>query len=365
MKATVDPALMKVALKQISPVISKNVVLSQLLCVKMDFDHELLKMTGSDLKTEVSIDTTCTNKAPFSILMPVSEFSDICDKAPGPVTIEFKKDHILVSHDKPAKFKIPIHGETKDFPTMSIEDAFIHATVDGDFFYSLSGAAKCGSKNPQMTHQHNAAIDFKKDGMSIVGTDAVVLYKKDFSELKFKTPTVAQVSAHFIALTESFQDTEISLGDKTIVAKYNNITVSSRLPENKYLDYRAILPKKVDFNLSIDRKELISSIQMIGIAFDKKNKDVLFTFKPGGELLLEASDYMGGLSGDTILSLEHEINIPTVRLSGDRLLSLLNTINDKTIKMSFSSEKNPVYIQPEDDDTRLLFIGPLQMQHLK
>lgn len=362
MKATVDPGLMKTALKQISPVIGKNVVVPITECVKMDFDGTKLVMTGTNFRNQVTVTTTCDNKKPFTVIMPMDKFQSIVGKADTQITIELTDKQIKVQHDN-AKFNLPISGQPHEFPVMTPDEYVLSYKADGDFFHSIRGANESGSKAQHEVQILNAVIDFKKDGITIFGTDRVVVYKKDIP-FKTKTPISAHITQNFVELTKTFQESEIQVCEKFISATYQNVSVTSRLSENRYVDYTVMNPKvPIVFNVLVNRKDLIKEIERLDIAANQKTKDIIFTFNNPGQMDMEAYDNDYGLSGQTFLPCSHEVmeGVGPIRISGDRTLALLNCLSDVDIKMSFTDPKAFVYIQPDEDDTTLLFTAPIAL----
>lgn len=362
MKAIVDPALMKIALKHISPVIDKQVVAPITECVKMEFDGTKLRMTGTNFKNQVTVETECANKKPFCVIMPMGKFQTIVSKADTVITIELTDTGIKIQHDN-SKFNLPLSGDPKDFPIMSPDEYTLTYNADGDFFHSLRGANESGSKAQHEYQILNALIDFKKEGITLFGTDRVVVYKKELP-FKTKTPIAAHITQHFVDLTKTFQDSEVQVGEKFITATYQNVSVTSRLSENRYLDYTVMNPKvPIVFNVLVNRKDLIKHIEILGCAADQKTKDIIFTFNDAGRINMEAYDNSYGVSGDTYLSASQEVpeGIAPIRLSGDRVLALLNSLSDVDIKMSFTDPKAFVYIQPDEDENTLLFIAPIAL----
>lgn len=363
MKAIVSPVLMKKALKQIGPVIGSNQIIAALGCLKMDFNKKELTIIGSNLKNQVIVETDCESKSPFSLLMPVDKFTNICDKADGPIVIELTKDGIKLSDDN-SKFNLPLNGDPENFPMMKTDDEIITYQADGDFFYSVKGANDCGCKSNSMEDAciANALIDFKKDGIVIFGTDRQVLYNKKI-EFKTDTPISAHITENFVSLTKEFQESEVIIGKTFITAKHKNVTVTSRLSDYRFVDYNVMNPKnEIVWNVLVNRKDLIKHIEKIGCACDQKNKDILFTFNDPVSITLDAFDSAYGVSGNTYLSASQSVKKTEhpIRLSGSKLLSLLNSLGDTDIRMSFTDNKSFVYLSPEaESDKTLIYISPI------
>lgn len=358
MKAIVDPSILIKELKKISPVISKNQILPVLECVKLDFDKKELTITGTDMDTWVSYKMECANKSPFSVVIPVGDMIDICGKASGPITVVQEEKFTKFIHDG-GTIKIPIHAQPKEFPSIEDVEYFNIVEVEGDFFHAVSGANVCRSKDNIRPSMNGIGIDFKKDAITVVGVDGQIMYKQDFTAL-IEKPILISVNTVFAELSKVFQDSTISVSDKYLKVEYGTTVIVSRLSESAYVDYNYVLRgNNKPYNVTVNRKDLISKIDIIDIATTRNVRDILFTLTPG-KIHMYTTDVYAGKEAETEFNADHELHL-SIRFKGDVLKSLLNTITEESISLSITDPTGNVYIKPEDNNSIILSIMPLQL----
>lgn len=357
MKAIVDPIMLIKELKKMAPVVLKNTILPIIQCVKMDFVGRELTMTATDLNTVIIIKTECESKGEHSFVIPYSDICDVCSRASGPLHINVDDKNISLKYENSC-FKIQKPGDAKDFPKTTEYDVLNTVAVDGDFFFSLSGANECKHKDAQFSVISNVGVDFSKENITVVGTNGALMYKKVF-HIPCDKKTVASVPSEFIIITKLFQECELKVSNKNISATYGNTTVSSLLSEVPFVDYRHILPKDVIYNIRIDKESLCHAINNVSIAASKKTGMLKISSSTPRKVLFEANDIENNKEGLTEISVEANDVFPTISILGAGLLNVLKTINAGYVKISISNEKYPIYIQPEDDEDVLLFVAPI------
>ena len=354
MKAIIDPIVILGELKKVAPVVPKNAIVPAVQSIKLDFGKKSLQITGTDMNTWVVLDASAECKVPFSICVPYGEFFKICSKSAGPLLIEKKEATIMFTHDN-SKVELPISVSPEDYPKIKEVEYLNTISVDCDFFFALSGAYACRSTISAMTQLVNPAIDFQKEKVTVIGTDANILYKKDFS-IQCKTEMVAPVFPEFVNLVKGFQDSTISISEKYIKAESGNMSVHSRLSENKFVDYKWLLPAIVETNFSARRKDIINAISIVDVAANKETKEVLFIFSD--RTIVRSCDPDYNRNAETELWGESSVEIDSIRLNGDLLVSVLNTV-EGDIKIAFSKKDKAVFMIPDQDPDVLLLIMPL------
>lgn len=358
MKAIVDPLLLIKELKKAIPVVGKNQILPVLGCVKLDFSKKELTVTATDLNTWVGNKMPCENKSPFEMVAPLDELLDICSKASGPILITHSETSTLFEHHK-GKIKIPVSATPKEFSKVEEVDYFIKYEVDGSFFHAISGANVCRLKDDQRPHLSAIGIDFRKDKITVIGTDGHLLYKHDFPAIN-KKACVVSIGQVFADVTKSFQTSTVSISDKFIKVESGDSIVISRLNVTKYVDYDvALTGSDREFNISVSRTDLLSHLDVIDMSYSKTAKGVLFTLTPNNIHMFAQDEYIGK-EGDTELTAMHELT-GSFRVKGDLLKRLLNTITEERIKIMVYDPTKNIYIQPEDNKDILLSIMPLMI----
>lgn len=356
MKAIIDQNLLAKELKKIYPIIGKNQVMPILSCVKMDFGKDEVVITGTNLNSWISCTVTCKNKTPFAIAVDMSDLIDICSKAVGPITIEPGEENHKFSHSK-GTIKLSVLAEGKDYPMPADVDYFDSIDVDGSFFFSMTNANVCRSREELKPHLNTIGLDFKKEGLTVIGIDGYIMHKQEF-DIKAKKPVVISVNHMFSELSKSFQESNLELSSKYIKATCGSASVTSTLSETRYVDYTfALKGLNNEWNLEVNRADLLSTLDVIDIATTKSLKNILFTITPGNINLFTREIYVGK-EAESNISVSTELDTK-IRVNATQLKSVLSTVRSEIVSLSILPSHGNIYIKPEGEDNVLLSIMPL------
>lgn len=356
MKATINPDALLRELKKISAVIKKNTVLPILDSVLFKFDKNKLTVMGTDLETTYISEIECNCKTPFSFPFVFADILDVCSKTASPIELNVDGKKILVKTGI-SKFNFTASGEATDFPVIPEEDFTIELDVEGEFFYNLTKANDFHSKDYLKVNINMSAIDILKTKVSLVGTDANYLFKKDIKQ-KNKTEIKVMVCDSFVQSCKLFQATKISIGEKFIKAECGSEIVISRLAENRFCDYSVIIPTDITYNATIDKEELKSVLGRANITANQTSKQCALSFTKG-KIKLVSQDIDFGKESESEIEVDHSVEIDAICLNSGQLSTILNHIETDTIDFAFSSPTKTIYLKPTGDDSVLCLLQPL------
>lgn len=358
MKAIINANELETELKIIQTVIKKNVIIPIMAAVKMDFGKNKLTVTGTDSETTAIFTLDCECKTPFTIVIGFEDILKVCSRLSEPISIQEKGNEILISGDN-SNFKFTKFGEVEHFPAIPDEELTLWVDVDSDFFYALSAASSCKHKDELKENMNKPCIDFKKKGLTVVGTDANFLYLKD---LPYKPTEQARlmIPETFVQLTKNFQDATIYANEKTIRAEYGNKIIISRLSEAKFVTYEMILPKDAVYNLRVNKFDFKKALQVVGVAANATTNMCVLNFKTG-ELVITSQDIDFGKEANTKLKVEHSVELENICINGGFMLHLLNLIDTDEVEMALTTEEKTMYLKPVGDDTVLSLLQPLMI----
>jgi len=359
MKAVINSTEIEKELKLIAPVIKKNHVIPITSAVLMEFTKNSVKVTGTDLNTTAIFTMKCECSKPFDVVMEFEDILKVCSKLSEPITIELNDKNIILSSTN-YKGKFPKIGEREHFPKATDDELPLTVDVDCDFFYALSNASTCKSKEDLKVQMNMPCIDFKKKkGLTVVGTDANFLYLKDL-EAKPNKDARIMIPDSFVQITKSFQDTTLWASDKWIKAESGNKTIFSRLGEAAYVSYEVILPKDAVYNFKADKNELKKALQIVGVTANITTSMCVLMFKEK-QLVINSQDMDFEKEGETTVPVEHTVDFEKICISGGFMLHLLNLIDSEQIEMAFTLPSKTIYLKPVGDDTVTCLLQPLMM----
>ena len=358
MKAVINAQVLAKELKKISPIIKKNSVLPILSCVKLSFEKGKLVISATDLETLVlvTVDCECTN--PFVIVIEYSSLLDACSKIFEPISIDASGKEISIISGT-TKFKFAKTNNEETFPKIDTEEFLFDINVEVDFFTALLAANSCRSDDNFKPALSYPCIHVKKDILTLVGTDAHVLYKTD---MKIKTGKEIQalVNDPFVQMVKGFGSAKVSFGEKFIKAEYANMVVMSRLIDSKYCFYENIIPKDLEFNFKIERASLIKSLGVAGVASDPSTHFCVISFN-GGDIKIESKDIVFGKESETKVKAIHTVEIPSIGVNGNQMLKLLNLFDSEEVEMAFRGENSTILLRPFGEPNTVCLLQPLMI----
>lgn len=356
MKAIVNTSLLGDEFKKMSQIINKNTVLPILTCVKLSFHRDKLTIAATDLETTFVSTIECSCKDSFSAIVDFASMLDICKNLNEPVTFELSKNNILV-HGDDSKFKLAKGGEEDEFPKIPDEEFLFTIPVDEDFFSAIYRANSCRNKNDDMTTTNTACMDFKKDVLSIVGTDALELYKKDL-KIKTANPHQSLVREKFVQSIKEFSNGKLSIGEKFVKIENNGTQVITRVQDNKYCSYDVILPKDIIYNFKAVRIDLMYAIRKASIGASRASGACAINFKQD-KITIVAQDVIWGKEGEADLKVIHTVNFPAIGVNGNQLLHILSLMDSDEVEMSITAPTKSIYLKPSDDNSVICLLQPL------
>lgn len=359
MKAVVNTTLLRKEFERVSEIVSHVTVLPILSCVKLAFEKGCVIITASDLETTIisKIEGEC--KSPFTIVVDFASLADILKKLPDqPITIEESEKAITIFADQ-SKFKLPKAAKESEFPVVPEESFEFSVDVDAAFFSSLYNADSCKNTNDMMTTTNTACIDFKKDKLSIVGTDAFLFYKND---LKIKTGKISQslVRGKFVKVVKSFDGGKLSIGEKFVKVERGSIVIITRVQDNKYCQYESILPKEISYNISVNRVDLIAAINRVSTTADKATRTCALNFIEG-KIKICSQDIDFEKEGESSVAAIHDVGFAAIGVNGNQLLKLLLLLDSEEVKISATDPKRSIYLKQSDTDDILCLLQPIAL----
>lgn len=361
MKALIQSKALVKELHRISPVIGQTVSMPILSCVKLDFTKEKVTITGTDLSNTVITTAVCECNKDFTIVVGFDELHKLCSKVDDVLTIELQDDKILIT-GMDCKFKLS-RTEDEHFPKIDDERFDTKIAVDNEFFSALHFADQCKSPDELNTKINEACIHLQKTLVSVIGTDANSLYKKDF-KVKAGKDRKVMIAEKFIKMVKTFDDLDLLIGEKFIKATYGNVTVISRLSEKVFVDYTVLTNHKPEgqFNFKTKSSDLLKALGAVSSTSDKSTNMCEMVFEEN-EVKITSKDIDFGKEGEYRLKATHESPIPRIGFNAADLIKLITFCGDDEVEMNFKEVNTSIFIQSPNDPLTLCALQPLYIQN--
>lgn len=358
-------------LQQISGVISANTVLSVLEDFLFELKGNTLTLTATDLETmmRVEMDVNDAN-GDGRICIPSKILMDYLKNLPEqPITFSVsEKDLSIEMSSDVGKYKIggekaddfpkePAPGETTNFTLSSM--AMIES-INNTLF-----AVSNDTLRPAMTGVY---FEMAKDKLTFVSTDAHRLVK--FSRTDINCPKeegfiVPKKPLQQLRATLPSDDSalEISYNSSHMFVKSEKLSMSCRLIDARFPDYKAVVPTDNPYKLSINRNDFISALRRVSIFANKTTNQVVLEIN-GNSVTLSAQDIDFSYEGKETLTCQYNGEDMKIAFNAKLMVEMLGNMAGDEIEVDLSTPTRAGIFKPtekaENEDI-LMLLMPLMV----
>ncbi|MBR0212870.1 MAG: DNA polymerase III subunit beta [Alphaproteobacteria bacterium] len=357
------------ALGHMQSIVEKRATLPILVNVKIEVADDLvLSATNVDLELveHVAADITLSGKT----TVPVQMLYDIVRKLPDDAEISFKQsgDKLVVSSGR-AVFHLPTLP-AENFPAMAggnLSTKFQMTTGDlahlinqtkfaiptDDVRYHLGGIYFHIDDNGKLTA---VATDAQRMALCAIkapagtnGMPSVIIPRRVIGELS-KLLEDANVD-----------DVLVELSDTKARFTVGAATLTSKLVDAQYPNYRVVIPKGNDKIAILDRKQFVNAVDLVSVASVDKTKSVSLSFSMN-KLVINASSPDAGTATQE-LDIEYNGDaVFTINFNVKFLLDVAGQVEGEKFQIEMQESLSPTIIKSTEKDTDSLFVlMPMRM----
>jgi len=353
----VSESLLK-ALSTALPAIPANPTVYIMSNFVFDLQGNTLTITGGDLYTEVVTPFLVqSGKGSGKICVPAKIIVDTLKVTPGELVFkaDLEKFHLEIK-TKTATLKISCE-EADNYPTMNkqLGGEPKHAfSIDKAIFESmLAKTAYCVSKDPMRPAMTAVNVECDKAGITFVATSGysvtTALYKgseqfadgEGFSFLC--TPKPMQLIKPFDA-----EKIEVSIYGEKVMFRAGDARVTARLIDEHFPDWKSIMPKEENTELTFDRATLIESLRCTA---GYSGAEDLVLLKANDQIMLSAKGIGKAVEALQYVPCEREGNrVFAIGFNRKYMYDNLNAMSGESVKIAFDGPKI-VLIDDNKDQT--------------
>ena len=259
--------------------------------------------------TDLDVSVRCTIDAEVSKTgagtLPARRLASIIRELPDSV-VEIAIDDKDVATVECSSSNFKIIGLSKDeFPPTPKADGKYSYTIEQSVFKEMLKMTHYAASNDETRFVLNGVLlSFKEGKLTVVATDgrrlALVEHEVEFpteAETDMIIPTKAVNELHHTLADEG--DLKIFAKDNQVLFEFGNISVSSKLIEGTYPNYKQVIPAQCDERITIERESLLTALKRVSLIVTDKSNAMKVTFDDNNlELLLNVPDV--GEARDTI-----------------------------------------------------------------
>lgn len=358
-------------LQQIGGVIATNTVLSVLEDFLFELKGNTLTLTATDLETMMRVQMD-VNEAqddgriciPSKILL---EYLKNLPEQPITFTIN-EKDLSIEMSSSVGKYRIggekaddfpkePAPGEATSFEVPSI--ALIES-INKTLF-----AVSSDTLRPAMTGVY---FELAPDSINFVSTDAhrlVQFRRYDVSCPQADGFVVPKKPLQQLRGTLPADETplQLSYNASHLFVNTARISMSCRLIDARFPDYKAVIPTDNPYKLTLNRAEFMSALRRVSIFANKTTNQVVLDIN-GNSLQLSAQDIDFSYEGKETLSCNYSGEDMKIAFNAKLMVEMINNMDGADIQLDLSTPTRAGIFRPiekADNEDVLMLLMPLMV----
>ena len=340
-------------------VVEKRQTLPILSNVLFEVDESSLKLTATDLESEISTTSTISNfKSGGKTTAPARKLSDLCRLMPDLAEIHFFLDgDNLKIETESGKYNLSTLP-SEDFPVFETEDAQSQINISSQNLKNLITKTSFAMGNQDWRHYLNGLYMMIDDKViTTVATDAhrLAMATSSLNEASSESTSgiVPRKSINEIGklVGDESENVVIQLGQTSIAANVSGTTFVSKLIEGKFPDYEQVIPSGESSLLAVDRKNFSESLSRVSVLSSEKYKGVKIITKK--DSLNISANNPEKEQGEENLSCEYQGDEIDIAFNVNYLQEILSTIDSEKIEINFfGSEKSCLITDPNSENLK-------------
>ena len=340
-------------------VVEKRQTLPILSNVMFEVDESSLKLTATDLESEISTTSTISNfKSGGKITAPARKLSDLCRLMPDLAEIHFYLDgDNLKIETESGKYNLSTLP-SEDFPVFETEDTQSQINISSQNLKNLITKTSFAMGNQDWRHYLNGLYMMIDDKViTTVATDAhrLAMATSSLNEASSESTSgiVPRKSINEIGklVGDESENVVIQLGQTSIAANVSGTTFVSKLIEGKFPDYEQVIPSGESSLLVVDRKNFSESLSRVSVLSSEKYKGVRIITKK--DSLNISANNPEKEQGEENLSCEYQGEEIDIAFNVNYLQEILSTIDSEKIEINFfGSEKSCLITDPNSENLK-------------
>lgn len=356
-------------LSKVIAVIPAKSTLPQLETVATELKANKLTFTGTDL--EITVVTTLevtgvkdgTANIPAKLLyeiiraLPDGELTFTLDKTTRRAQLETAQGNYQLSVDETAQLPNAL-ADFKAEGAINVDATTMRRLISKTLF-----AVSTDELRPSMM---GVLFQFSPDGTKAVATDGHRLVRITNSALKTDSELDVIIPAKALNLVgKSFTDDgeiAVSFSSSHVQFKSGDTIVLSRLIDERYPNYEAVIPRENDKMLVISKDAMLRSVKRVSIFANANTKQLRFQLvKDKMEILAENFD--AGNEAREHITCDYGSDPLTIGFNGRFIEDALAHMDNEEISLKFSTPTRAAILEPieQNGEDLLMLVMPVRL----
>jgi DNA polymerase III subunit beta len=346
---------------------------------------DLIRLTGFDLSLGIQTSLMAQVDEEGTLTLPAKLLSDIVAKLPsGEITFDDEAGENLVTITS-ASGRYQVRGlSAEEFPELpSIEEGETNQLSATAFIDGLKGSLVACSQDESKQVLTGVYLKVEPDRLEFAATDGhrlgiVEVYpnESETGEIdaaeqaasankgSFEVTVPAKALRELEKMLGSGQEGDklgLQLEQGQVVFGWGERKLTTRTLEGKYPDYRLLIPKQFQRQITLDRKQLLTALERIAVLSDQTNL-VKFSIDGDKQSIDLSVDSQDRGSGRESLTAQISGENLDIAFNIKYLMDGLKTLLTQEITISLNGPLEPVILTPLGGVKMTYLVMPVQLR---
>ena len=335
-----------------------------------ELDHNMLKVSASDLETTISSVLNVESESKVSLAIPAKILLDTLKTFPEqPLTFKIKDNNLVEISYQGGKSEVA-YVSSEDFPNAVDVDDASKSEITADILATAVNNTIFATGNDSLRPIMNGVFfQFLENETRFVGTDAHKLVKylrKDIQSEKTAEFIMPKKPLNLLksVLTGSEENVTIEYNETNAKFSFEDFELNCRLIDGKYPNYEAVIPLENPNKLVIDRNHFLNTVRRISIFANKTTHQIKLKMS-GAELKISAQDLDYSNSGEERLECQYNGDDMEIGFNSRFLIEMLSNLNSKDVQLAMSMPNRAGILTPidglEDGEEVVMLVMPVML----
>jgi DNA polymerase-3 subunit beta len=240
----------------------------------------------------------------------------------------------------------------EDFPGLQEPSGTTVTAEAGAFAEAIGQVGRGASRDEARPVLTGVLLEVSREGVVMVATDSYRLAVRDLvasasGEAKAIVPERAMSEAGRAAAADEKSTVEIFVDESQVSFKIGTLTLTSRLIEGEFPNYRQLLPEATESRLTVSRQQLLDAVRRVGL-LARDTTPVRLEFNALGVKLSSSSPDLG--QAVETVEARYEGEDLTVAFNPQYLADGLTAATGETVRLDVRDGLKPGVVHGEGDE---------------
>jgi len=239
----------------------------------------------------------------------------------------------------------------EDFPALQDPSGIRVAVKAGELADAIAQVARAASRDEARPILTGVLLEVSREGLTMVATDSYRLAMRELAataegEGKAIVPERALSEVGRAAAADERGEAELFIDQSQVAFRTGNLTVTSRLIEGEFPNYRQLLPEQYENRLIAPRSQLIDALRRVGL-LARESSPVKLEFNSLGVRLTSSSPDLGGAM--EVVQAEYEGQELVVAFNPGYLVDGLSAASGDRVQLQVRDGLKPAVVKGEGE----------------